>query len=190
MFQWKEIVSDRFLRKIKKVNSDLNDYVLYKIVDSYIDEETEYLQIQCINTKAVLSYTLTEIIYDIQVLYGLHPIQGCFIGLEYGKNLRTPKEHSNQIPPKHILTRSSLWRYGKYNLLYQDRSGYITFESRDGSHNNVLTMDPRDIALTREIITEFDVSQAFYIGVFTGLKLARLHEPKRVAQNYLRLVKG
>ena len=32
-------------------------------------------------------------------------------------------------------------------------------------------MDPRDIALSEEIITEFDASQAFYIGFLAGLKI-------------------
>jgi hypothetical protein len=32
-------------------------------------------------------------------------------------------------------------------------------------------MDPRDIALSEELITEFDATQAFYIGLLAGLKI-------------------
>ena len=31
-------------------------------------------------------------------------------------------------------------------------------------------MDPRDIALPKELIEEFDAAQAFYIGVWAGFK--------------------
>lgn len=188
MLQWIEAVSEPFLRKIKKAGSGINEYVLYKIVDSYIDEGKEYLQVQCINTKAVVNYSLIEIIYDIQTLHGLHPIQGCFIGIEYGKSLRTPKEPSNQVPQKNFLVRSSR-RYGKNNLIYQDRHGFLAFESIWGSNKEILLMDPRDIALSRDIITEFDASQAFCIGVFAGLQLANPRESTRIVQRHLKLVK-
>jgi hypothetical protein len=32
-------------------------------------------------------------------------------------------------------------------------------------------MDPRDITLSEELISEFDAAQAFYIGLLAGLKL-------------------
>ncbi|MEO8400308.1 MAG: hypothetical protein ABI597_00745 [Gammaproteobacteria bacterium] len=32
-------------------------------------------------------------------------------------------------------------------------------------------MDARDIALSKKLITEFDATQAFYIGLLAGLKI-------------------
>jgi hypothetical protein len=46
----------------------------------------------------------------------------------------------------------------------------LGFQNQLTNENHL--MDPRDIALSREIIEEFDATQAFCIGVLAGLKLA------------------
>ena len=50
-------------------------------------------------------------------------------------------------------------------------------------------MDPRDIALTEELISEFDAAQAFYIGLTAGIKIN--NPTKNLAPNkpYLQIVK-
>ena len=55
-------------------------------------------------------------------------------------------------------------------------------------------MDPRDIALSEEIIQDFDAAQAFYLGLLAGLKLNNPATKRNEIQHnkekpYLRLVK-
>lgn len=78
--------------------------------------------------------------------------------------------HSNE-KPKTITSDYFESRYGKHNLLYQARDGRLGFESKvDGRQ---FIMEPQEIALTKEIIEEFDVIQAFYIGILAGLKFLK-----------------
>jgi hypothetical protein len=51
----------------------------------------------------------------------------------------------------------------------KNREGSICFVNI--STNEKFIMDPRDIALTEQLIQEFDAAQAFYIGLFAGLKI-------------------
>ena len=67
------------------------------------------------------------------------------------------------------FTGNITYRYGIYQVLYEDREKNVNFI-------NMLTkesflMDPRDIALSQDLIQEFDAVQAFYIGFIAGLKL-------------------
>ena len=44
-------------------------------------------------------------------------------------------------------------RYGKYSICNQDMDGIITY--KDNEENTMYTQDPRDIALSRDIIGKF-----------------------------------
>ena len=135
----------------------MSAFILYKIVDSYLTRMEERYKVQCINTKAVLELTLEEMVSDLDILYGLHPVQGCFIGIKYAKKVKAQvlvMENPSQSPPKF-----SGYRYGNNTLLYQRRDGDLGFVCNNSGQEYL--MDPRDIALSKEIIQEFDVAQAF-----------------------------
>lgn len=192
LFQsWKNIL-DRFFKVFQKKKVNKNIYIIYKIVDSYFINQIEYYKIQCINTKAIVQLTLEEIVCDFTFLHGLHPIQGCFVGIEYSKAFqRIGRSPHYSIKLQCILNKNCPNRYGNNNLEYQDRSGRLGF--RHGSTSENFLMDPRDIALSQELIEEFDAVQAFYIGFLAGLKFvntvarqSNLHTIKKVA--HLRLV--
>lgn len=189
----KNTVSGLFCRTFYRKKGEQNKYILYKIVDSYLLESQEYYKVQCINTKAIMHVNLEEIVFDVDILYGLHPVQGCFIGIEYAKFIKsTTSSVRNQESPQNMLRKYSTCRYGNNTLLYQDRNGLLGFEcSLSGKE---FLMDPRDIALSRELIEKFDVTQAFCIGVLAGLKLSNpaaksrdFNANKKI--NYLRRVK-
>jgi len=157
-------------------------YIYYKIVNASATGEA-YYTLQCINTNAIFHAKLIEIIYDIDILHGLHPIQACYIGIEYAKHLS-----SDQVPSvvknsqKQKLSKYSISRYGTYTLCYQDRKGDVCFINQI-THNEIL-MDPRDIALSEELIQEFDAAQAFYIGLLAGLKLNNpIRTPRQLPLN-------
>ncbi len=158
--------------------------IFYKIVDSI---ERNQFALQCINTTTVFHISIVDLVYDTDILHGLHPVQACFIGIEYAKIL---KKNQKSIKKNKSHSSSATYRYGRYFLNYQDRYGNIAFT--DSVTQKDFLMDPRDIALSEELIGEFDAAQAFYIGLCTGLKMK--NPPKSVIspQKYphLRLVKG
>ncbi len=179
---------------LKKLRRDSNHYILYKIVDAYTEKDVEYYKLQCSYTKAIFHLTIHEIVFDLDILYALHPIQGCFIGIEYAKAIKATTHNplSQEKQHKKFYTYS-MCRYGSYSLLYKDRKGFVGFECKDNGQQ--MLMDPRDISLSRELIEEFDAAQAFYIGLWAGLKFAspiphvQEHHKKRKA-GHLQLVKG
>lgn len=178
---------------LKKIRTDKDDHILYKIVDVYIEKDVEYYKLQCSYTKAVLRITIQEVIFDLDILYALHPTQGCFVGIEYAKTIKASIKNSKyQEKQGKELSTYPICRYGRYRLLYRDRRGFVGFECKDSGHQ--FLMDPRDIALSRELIEEFDAAEAFFIGVWAGLKFinpadAQQHHQRRKT-SYLQLVKG
>lgn len=177
-------------KPFKKSNMDKVFFILYKIVDSYPTELGERYRVQCINTKAILELTVEDIVFDLDILYGLHPVQACFVGIEYAKLRQTrkldPENHGQPINP---MGRYAGYRYGSLNLLYQNRHGLLGFTCLNSGEE--FLMDPRDIALSRELIEEFDVAHAFCIGVMAGNKMINpVVKSRRVARPSLKLVKG
>jgi hypothetical protein len=181
-------VFSNFFYKIRE--SGMNDFIFYKIVDSYFADNTEYFKIQCINTAAVFSSTTFDIVFDSDLLLGLHPSQSCYIGIEYAKLLSSENHFESQrLNPETKLERFLAPRYGKFAIYCQDRSGDINFFQKND--NQFFYMDPRDIALSRDLICNFDAGQAFYIGLQAGLKLTKkvIIPEKSTEKTYLRLVK-
>lgn len=174
----------------KETITDRNEYILYKIVDSCNRNNEEQFKIQCINTNAIFSISLQEIIFDIDILYGLHPVQSCFIGIEYSKvklaaGIRSPSFQDRQ----NTLNQYPIHRYGNNKLLYQDRYGNLGFEER--ANNSQFLMDPRDIALSQVLIEEFDAAQAFFIGISAGMKFQKIPANKKMERknnSHLKLV--
>ncbi|TLY46797.1 MAG: hypothetical protein E6K54_08060 [Gammaproteobacteria bacterium] len=143
-------------------------YIIYKIVDQMPDKNIFILQ--CINTKAIFHLPLSNIVSDGDILYSLHPIQACYVGIEYAKSIKTASFISNKVAKKKI-NNQSVCRYGKYTLLFQNREKQICF--LDKLTDKEFLMDPADIAISQELIQEFDASQAFYIGFLAGVKINR-----------------
>lgn len=142
-------------------------FIFYKIVDS-LNEGEEFV-IQCINTNGIFNATIMDIIFDIDILHGLHPIQACYIGIEYSKFLKKGMAPFKFQDNQRKLKKYSVFRYGTYQLSYQDRKGNICFANY--YTGEVFIMDPRDIAFSESLIKEFDAAQAFHIGLFAGVKL-------------------
>lgn len=179
------------IRKSRELQKRSN-YICYKIVD--LSEENEGYILQCINTKAIFHQNIDNIVFDADILCRLHPIQACYIGIEYSKYLKESGfQNSHQENFFSVRNNYSSSRYGIYQLEHQDRKGNLCFTHRLNQEHYI--MDPRDIALSIELISEFDATQAFHIGVAAGLKLNNLAlhismQPTNSSPvSYLRLVK-
>lgn len=166
----KETLANIFY-KSRYIIDDKEKYIFYKIIDSYFLEDGEHFTIQCINKKSMFHAKISEIVFDTDILYGFHPIQACYIGMEYAKQFKTFDDRTSEKNYE-AVKHNRINRYGTYALLSQDRKGDICFAKKSSPEQFI--MDPRDIALSKELIVEFDASEAFYIGFLAGLKL---HNP-------------
>lgn len=173
---------------VKNKNNDKSSYILYKIVDTTLNDK--HFVLQYINTKVIFHIKISELVFDLDILYGLHPIQACYIGIEYSKHIKnsnpTPLEKKSLTEK---LNKYSVYRYGKYRLVSQNRKGKVHFTNE--LSNEDFFMEPRDIALSEELIEEFDAAQAFYIGLLAGLKINNPTSAinKKSSKPYLRIVK-
>lgn len=127
----KKTFSDLFNKTFKKTTSDKDNLILYRIVDSSTENSEERYKLQCTYTKAILDLSIQEIVFDLDILHGLHPIQGCFVGIEFAKIL---KAHVNnpQFGEQYqkITTTYAICSASDYSLLYQDRKGFLGFECK------------------------------------------------------------
>lgn len=170
------------INTIKFGKDKKSNFIFYKIVD--FDSHSLLYTLQCINTKTTFLIQLVEIIFDVDILFSLHPVQACFVGIEYAKY---EKRHNiNTFRHLKKLEQYSICRYGSYRISYQNRNGEICFV-HIGSNKNLI-LDPRDIALSEDLIIEFDAAQAFYIGISAGLKMNILKKQVKKPP-FLRLVK-
>jgi hypothetical protein len=181
------LLAEIFLGLSRKNSNGITDkrsnYIFYKIVDSTSDEE---YALQCINTSAIFQAKIIDIVFDIDILHRLHPIQACYIGIEYAKYLKKIDHPSAlQNTQNQKLNKYSVYRYGSYSLCYQDRKGNLCFISQ--KTNEEFIMDPRDIALSEELIQEFDAAQAFYIGLLPGIKMLNLAKDHSKSVEFKRL---
>lgn len=185
---WESILGMFSRQKIIATNSHdkRTNYIFYKIVEAEADGEHYILQ--CINTSVTLRANIADIIFERKTLSSLHPVQACYIGIEYSSYLQSHRE--NLQKKLHLKTEEYLLcRYGAYQIAYEDRIGNICFVSRKTKEEYL--MDPRDIALSKELINEFDAVQAFYIGYLAGLKLKNPVEKTQTVPGapYLKIVK-
>ena len=142
--------------------------ILYKIVDK--NDKNDYL-LQCVNSKSIFQADINEIVFDNDILYGLHPLQSCFIGIEYARHLKNfnLKKDRKEIA---YFNRSIARDYGSLELKYQNRRGDICYI--DSHTKEEFVMNPKEIAFSDEIIERFHAYQAFYIGLCAGLKIYAL----------------
>lgn len=164
-------IATRFLNLIKKNRLNENKkakYIFYKIVGK-TKSNNEFI-LQCINTKATFSASITDIVHDISLLYSLHPIQSCYIGIEYATYFKQ-KNISAEVS-KNLITYSKhlASRYGNLIIHFQDRNKNVCF--LDKSSHVQFIMDPLDLAFSSHI-EQFDASDAFLIGMLAGNKIHR-----------------
>jgi hypothetical protein len=150
---------------IKYRNVTKNIY--YKIIDK--NNRGEYL-LQLVNSKSVFCSSIDEIVFDIDILHGLHSLQSCFIGIEYAIHMK-----SNKIAPSRYCKDVNLTvchfpsDLFLLKIKHQYRNGDICYINV--KTNEEFTKPSKEIAFSDHIIEKFHPGEAFHIGMCTGLKL-------------------
>lgn len=156
----------------------LDSFIFHKIVDEL---PSGNLLLHCINTGATFDMSAIEIAFDLSVLKSLHPTQACYIGLECSSAKKWAKIKSK------LQNRydSFMPRYGKLNLNYTTRNGYIGFI--DVVKNESHCMYSKDLALSNDIMKEFDAINAFYIGFVAGQHINRSKSIQAIKDNAIQI---
>lgn len=166
----KRVISNlKRIQSLFKENNTISKSIIYKIIDQDENNIDTYIM-QCINSKAIFQAHITEIIFDTDILYGLHPLQSCFIGIEYTQYIKSNKlDTSTYLKKINIQTLQAAHGYETLKVKYQDRKGNICFINSCSNEEDI--MSPKEIAFSDKIIGKFNSAQAFFIGMCAGQKL-------------------
>ena len=103
---------------------DNENHIFYRIVDN--DQNEWRYKIQCMRTRNILTLSLLDTISDRDIIYGLHPIQACFIGIELSLYLKL--NPGNPSMKNVVQIRNySISRYGRYRIYSENRDGTVSF---------------------------------------------------------------
>ena len=176
----KKLLPTVIQRRLNKFANCPTKYIFYRIID--VDPSMKKYKLQCVNTRMIFHINLADMIADENIIYRLHPIQACYIGMEYAKKFteKEPIPMPNYPDTNHPLSIP----LGIYYLCYQDRKHNLCFMNRKTKKEFI--MDPRDIALSEALIEGFNTIQAFYIGFLAGLRMQDTREKDRF-QRYEKL---
>jgi len=178
------MISSAIKSKIRSIftisRNKLESYVFYKIIDQ--DLKTETYRLICINTNGTFKCSLDELIKDKTILFGLHPLQSCLIGIEHGKYLKGKGfsfEFSKEFAKK---------KAGQYQLLYLDREGKVAFVDLKTNDRHIL--EPIEIVDDPPTISKFNACQAYYIGVLAAFNNLNKLQTDLKKRSHLKLIKS
>lgn len=142
--------------------------VVYKIINE--GKRRAYI-LQCVNSKTVFEASILEIIFDTDILHGLHPLQSCFIGIEYAFYIRSLDEAKERNEKEiDMLNTRKIISFSKLKLKYINRRGFICYVNTLTNEEKI--SDPKEIVFIDSIIKEFHPSESFYIGLCAGKKMS------------------
>ncbi len=142
--------------------------IIYKIINE--GKNRDYI-LQCVNSKSVFEASILEIIFDTDILHGLHPLQSCFIGIEYAFYIKSLDEIEEKNKEEvYMLNTHVINSFSKLKLKYLNRNGSICYV--DTTTNEEEIADPKEIVFIDSIIKEFHPGESFYIGFCAGKKMS------------------
>jgi hypothetical protein len=147
--------AEQALYRIEEINTSLNEVVLHSR-----------------GARATLRTTITETIADHNIVNNLSALQACWLGYYYGKQQRaeTSPNKKSKHASKHVAFNLQIGK-GHYKIVSQEREGEIKYI--DVLTRKEFKDQPLDIAQNELLISQFDPSQACYIGMLAGLAANR-----------------
>jgi hypothetical protein len=135
--------------------------------------------------KAVfLRCKLTEAIADLSVIDNLIPWEACWLGGYYGRALRASIEGREALKKAKRMSFLLKNNRGRYRIVFQNRTGEIGYF--DQKTKQEFIEHPLTVANNEHIISEFDPSQACYIGILAGISMEKtLSSDKKTGEKQL-----
>ena len=141
----------------------------YKIEE--INLQKNLVILTCAGTRTVIKLTLEDVIADSVIINGLCPYQACLLGGCYGRLMRASPDRGHKLKKVKDMNFLLSNKQGRYVIRYQHRNGEIGYFNKKTRQE--LTEHPLTMANNRYIISEFDPTEACYIGILAGSSLER-----------------
>jgi len=158
------LIKFKFLRLVGK------DQPMCRIEE--IDTEKKRIIIQSRGMSAPIKFSFDEIITDVIIISNLSPEQaswvGYYFGMYYENTLKTKQDFHFDVTKFDFEAEDS---NARYKLMLQDRLGRIIYLDR--LTNLTSTRSLIGIITNSNIIRNFSSLEACYLGVLTGINLAK-----------------
>lgn len=165
-----------FSRKISKMITSIktlfrDDWELYPYLIEEIDMTLRLVFLRCVGSRMVVKFKIEEFVSDVSLVDKLPAKQACVLGGCYGRILRAAmegREALNKVKKMNFLLSN---KSGRYKIIFQNRNGdigYLDQKTRQEFIEPPLTLVNNDY-----VISEFDPTQACYIGILAGISLEK-----------------
>lgn len=150
----------------------LKSYKCHPYFIEEIDVSNQKVVIRCRGTKTIIKADYSAVIGDENLISGVSPIQASIVGGYYGRALRSAMKANAVLKQTKHMDFLLRHRVGRYKVLFQARNGDIGY--LDQKSRQEFIEHPLTIVNNNYIITEFDPSEACYIGILAGSSLERV----------------
>jgi len=136
-----------------------------------IDMSSRLVFLRCVGSRMVVKFKIEQFVSDISLVDKLPAKQSCVLGGCYGRILRAAMEGRdalNKVKKMNFLLSN---KRGRYKIVFQNRNGDIGYY--DQKTRQEFVEHPLTIVNNDYIISEFDPSQACYIGILAGISLEK-----------------
>lgn len=138
------------------------------------DLQKKEVVIYCYGVRIItIKSTIAEIVGDPNIVVNLPSFQSCWLGYYYGKLCA---QSNGEAASFHAKGGSFLLRFtrGRFKIFSFDRENVLTYV--DVKTKKSYKESPVVIAQNKFVISQFDASQACYIGILAGLMVAKQGE--------------
>lgn len=175
----------KFCSLFKSVSAEIKSLKKLCFRVEEIDLNAKVVVMRCQGTCTIIKLSLAEAISDHVVISSLSSYEACWLGYYYAKSHRVfASERNKLIEASNRKSFLLCFFRGRYKITSQDRNGNVTYI--DVKTKKIFTDSPQNICKNEHIISQFDPTQACYIGILAAN--SRYDNVKSSSKIKLRLV--
>ncbi len=134
-----------------------------------LSAENYSASVYCRGARVVINQSITEIIFNSNIIQNMHPMEASHLGYYYGLLNNNENQDSNSLLNKNKIKPifSLFFNKNRYLILSLSRRGLINYKMNNSSE--LYTKSPLEIYEDELVISEFEPSHACYIGILAGI---------------------
>lgn len=166
---------------VRRIFKTLDSYKNYLYFIEEINIQKNLVTLRCTGTRAVIKLSIEEVVADSVIIEGLCPRQACILGGCYGRLMRFSADREKKLKNVTSMTFQLSNKRGRYVVQCQHRTGEIGYFNK--KTKQAFIEHPLTIVNNAYIISEFDPTEACYLGILAGSSLERaIITGKEIAQ--------
>ncbi len=156
----------RFWQKLRNFCGSAYPYVLEEV-----DLHRRIVVVRCSGTRTVIRFRFNSLFNNMSVISGLSPNQSSLLGGYYGRALSVKHEKYGTFKQAKNINFLLSNSHGRYKITLQNRDGSVSYYDQK-THQEFIE-HPLTIVSNNYVISEFDSSQACYLGILAGISMEK-----------------